>query len=116
MEGLEAKEGRERIARMLDVLPSASALAGEQKQLREKRVRLKFEEAVEKGHARISAKLARALGITDKLEVVVAGRTRLLLQAIIDESLEEERVFVNPSPLLEKGVADNSIVTVRAAR
>ncbi|MCX8166178.1 MAG: hypothetical protein N3D79_06305 [Acidilobaceae archaeon] len=109
-------EGKERIARMLDALPSASALKEQPKQLREKRIRLKFDNNLDKNLVRINARLARALGIQDKVEIVVAARTRVVLQALVDENVEEERVYVNPAHFVERGVADNSIATVRASR
>ncbi|MEN2998979.1 MAG: hypothetical protein ABDH61_00110 [Acidilobaceae archaeon] len=113
---MEDKESKERIARMLDALPSASALKGQSKQLREKRIRLKFDNSLDKNTAKINANLARALGILERVEVVVGGRTKVVLQALVDEDVEEERVYVNPSYFSEKGVADNSIATVRASR
>ena len=104
------------ISKLLEVIPSASALKARETRLSEKRVRLKYDETLEASQARISPGLARMLGVEDKIEVVVAGRHRFLFRAIIDEGVEEGRVHVNPELMEEHGIADNSIATVRPYR
>ncbi|MCE4613151.1 MAG: hypothetical protein F7C07_04900 [Desulfurococcales archaeon] len=101
------------ISKLLEVIPSASALRARETRLSEKRIRLKYDETLEESQARISPSLARMLGIEDKIEIVVAGRHRFLFRAIIDENVEENRVHVNPGLMEEHGIADNSIATVR---
>jgi len=104
------------ISKILEVIPPASALKAREKRLREKRIRIKYDPSLDREQARIHPSLAKELGITDLLEIVVAGRHRFVFKAIIDESAEENRVHVNPELMEENGVADGSIATVRAYR
>lgn len=106
--------GRERVSRLVDVIPPASALKETRKVLREKRVRIKYDPSVKPDSAKLSGDLARALGIVDRVELVVAGRAKLVLNAIVDEGVEADRVHVNPDVMREEGVSDNSIATIRA--
>ncbi len=104
------------ITKILEVIPPASALKAREKKIREKRIRLKYDDRLEREQALIHPSLAKELGITDLLEIVVAGRHRFAFRAIIDESAEENRVHVNPELMEEHGIADGSIATVRAYR
>ena len=104
------------VSRLLEVIPSASALKAREARLSEKRIRLSYDDSLEEAQARINPALARMLGVEDKIEVVVAGRHRFVFRAIVDESVEENRVHVNPGLMEEHGIADNSIATVRAYR
>jgi len=111
----EESQIRERLSRLMDLIPPASALKEEaRKTLREKRVRIKYDPSVRPEAAKLNSELAKMLNISDKLELVVAGRAKFILNAIIDDSVEPDRVHVNPNVMSEKGVADNSIATVRA--
>ncbi len=130
MQGEEAKEPVEEareeapmperpkipLSKALDLIPPASALKAREKKLREKRIRIKYDETLDREKAKINPALAKELGITDLLEIVVAGRHRFVFRAIIDESVEDNRVYVNPELMEENGVADGSIATVRAYR
>ncbi len=98
---------------ILAVIPPATSLKAEEKKLREKRIRLKYDESLPPEKARINSKLASILGITDKMEVVVARRHRFVFLAVIDDEASEEYVYVNPDLMEEHGVADGSIATVR---
>jgi len=98
----------------MDFIPPASALREARKTLREKRVRIKYDPSVRPEAAKLSSGLAKMLNISDKLELVVAGRAKFILNAIVDDSVEPDRVHVNPDIMSEEGVADNSIATVRA--
>ncbi len=102
------------ITQLLGVIPPASSLKVREKKLREKRIRLKYDDSLPPEKARIHPSLASELGITDKLEIVVAGRHRFAFNAVIDEDAEENRVYVNPDLMEEHGIADGSIATVRA--
>ena len=99
---------------ILAVIPPASSLRVKQKQIREKRIRLKYDDSLAPEKAKINPKIAAQLGITDKLEVVVAGRHRFAFLAILDEEVDENHVHVNPDLMEEHGIADESIATVRA--
>lgn len=98
----------------LTLIPPASSLKVREKKLAEKRIRLKYDYSLKPEEAKVNDKLAKELGITDKLEIVVAGRHRFAMKAIIDEEVEYNRVHVNPDLMEEHGIADNSIATVRA--
>jgi len=104
------------ISSILSIIPPASALKAKQKRVTERRIRIKYDDTLEPEQARIHPSLAKELGITDKLEIVVAGRHRFVFRAIIDEEAEENKVHVNPELMEENGVADGSIATVRAYR
>ena len=104
------------VSRLLAFIPPASVLKQRQKRITEKRVRLKYDDSLERDQAKINPRLAKELGIEDLLEISVAGRHRFVLKAILDEEVEENRVHVNPELMEENGVADNSIATVRAYR
>ena len=103
-----------RIDKILDFIPSASQLKETRKVLREKRVRIRYDDDLDEEEARISTRLARELGIKDFLEIVVAGKKRFAFKAIIEDDVEENIVYVNGDLMEEHGIADNSIATVRA--
>jgi hypothetical protein len=107
-------KGRERVSKLVDLIPPASALRETGKVLREKRIRIKYDPSVKPDSARLNSALAKMLNISDRIELVVAGRAKFVLNAIIDDSVEQDRVYVNPDVMRSKGVADNSIATVRA--
>ncbi|MCE4607115.1 MAG: hypothetical protein F7B59_07305 [Desulfurococcales archaeon] len=102
------------IDKILDLIPSASQLKETKKALREKRIRIRYDDGLDEDEARVSLKLAGELGIRDYLEIVVAGKKRFAFKAIVDENAEENIVFVNGDLMEEHGIADNSIATVRA--
>ncbi len=103
-----------RIDKILDFIPSASQLKETRKVLREKRVRIRYDDDLDEEEARISSRLARELGIKEYLEIVVAGKKRFAFKAIIEDDVEENIVYVNGDLMEEHGIADNSIATVRA--
>lgn len=107
-------KGREKIKELIEALPTPSALKGEKKTMREKRIRIRYDQALGRDQIRLSPKLAAILGIKDKAEVAVAGKKRLSFSVILDDSVSEEVAFANPEPLAEEGIADNSVVTIRA--
>ena len=99
---------------ILAVIPPATSLKTRSKIIKEKRIRLKYDSRLPREKARINPKLAQTLGITDKLEIVVARRHRFIFNVIIDEEADEDHVLVNPVLMEEHGVADESIATVRS--
>ena len=116
MEEGERREGkaRERVARVMDIIPPATALREIRRSVREKRIRIRYDPSVKPEFAKLSSELAKMLNIVDRLELVVAGRAKFILNAIIDDTVEPDRVHVNPEVMSREGVADNSIATVRA--
>jgi len=84
------------------------------KSIVQKRIRIKYDPSLKRDEARLNTRLANELNISDKLEIVVAGRHRFVFKAIIDDEAEYNRVYVNPELMEEHGVADNSIATLRS--
>ncbi len=113
---MESSRDSERLSRILSLIPSASSLREQKIVLREKRVRLRHDLRVKEGFAKIRGDLASSLGITSKLEIVAAGKAKIVANALISDDVEPDRVYVNPEEASRKGIADNSIVTVRAYR
>jgi len=99
---------------ILAVIPPATSLKAREKKTREKRVRLRYDDSLPPEKAKINPSLAKELGVTEKIEVSVARRHRFVFHAILDESVEEGFIHVNPELMEEHGVADGSIATVRS--
>ena len=108
----EKQEKKLDIKALVAIIPPASVKKKE-KQIREKRIRLRYNESVKPGHAIICEALAKLLNIKDYIEITVAGRKRFKLKVTIDQKVPENEVWCNPEELREKGIADNSIATVR---
>ncbi|MEM0122036.1 MAG: hypothetical protein QXG79_01395 [Saccharolobus sp.] len=103
------------IKKLVSVIPPASALKGSKSPPKEKRVKIRKRNDVEKGFALISTKLAKELGITDNLELSVKGK-RLKLKAIIQEGVPDLEIWASPEDLVTLGIEDNSAITVRASK
>ncbi len=114
--GGEKQRKKRDIRSLLQMIPPASQLFGEEKRVRERRIRLRFHNELKEGVAKINPQLARELGISDKVEVVVAHRHRYVFSVVLDEDVPVTEIWVNGEKLVHEGVADNSIVTVRAYR
>jgi hypothetical protein len=99
----------------LSMIPPATQYFGVEKKVRERRIRLRFHNELKEGIAKINPSLARELGIRDQVEVVVAHRRRFRYKVELDEQVPVNEIWVNGEKLPEYGVADNTIVTVRAA-
>lgn len=112
----EKGEGKVDIKMLVSIIPSPKELKMRKKVQLEKRIRVRRIDEVKEGKAYINPKLAKELNIKDYLEVVVAGRKKLVLEAVLDERVPEREVWCNTGLLKEHGVADNSIATVRAKR
>ncbi|MEM0340845.1 MAG: hypothetical protein QXN05_05260 [Acidilobaceae archaeon] len=116
----EREEKREpdksKILHMLSRIPSPSALKEQEKTVRERRLRIAYDNSVKPGHAKIRPSLAASLKIEEFLEIVATGKDPLVLKALIDDTIEETKVHVNPEEMKSHGIADNSVVTLRAAK
>ncbi|MGC8572482.1 MAG: hypothetical protein C0171_03415 [Caldisphaera sp.] len=113
----EIKPEKADLSKALSIIPPASSLKEKGKKVIEKRLRISYDDSVEKGTAKLSKKLATQLGIQKRLEMVIASKKKLMFDAQIDDSIQEEsKVFVNPEQMKDEGVADNSIVTIRSAQ
>ncbi|MDP8003405.1 MAG: hypothetical protein ACP5I6_04165 [Caldisphaera sp.] len=111
----DVKLGKADISKALSVIPPATSLKGKGKKISEKRIRISYDSSLEKGEAKISKKLAQDLGIQKELELVIAGKKKFVMKAVIDEGIKDDnKVFANPDEMKDEGIADNSIATVRA--
>lgn len=106
------------VSKLVSIIPSPSELWREEKKLTEKRIRVKYEESLPENTAKISSELAKALDISkdDYVEIVVSGKKKFIYKIIIEDGLDPNIVYCNPSELSVKGVADNSIATIRKHR
>ncbi|ABN70228.1 conserved hypothetical protein [Staphylothermus marinus F1] len=103
------------VKKLVSIIPPASELRRKQKILREKRIRIKYDDSLPENTAKVPKDLAEALGIKegDTIEIVIAGKKKFLFKAIIIEEAGTNLVYCYPEELREKGVADNSIATLR---
>ncbi len=114
---IESVEKQEKvdIKKLLSVIPPPAALFSKQKQrIREKRIRLRYDQSIRADEAKISSSLARELGIKEYIEISVTGKKRFKLRAVISDSIPPDSVYINPEPAKRFGISDNSICTVRA--
>ncbi|RLF23140.1 MAG: hypothetical protein DRJ68_00335 [Thermoprotei archaeon] len=79
----------------------------------EKRLKLRRKDEVKEGTARINPKTAEFLGITDKLEVVLAGKKRYDFNVFMSEAVPTNEVWLNSEEMRRYGIADNTTATVR---
>jgi anaerobic selenocysteine-containing dehydrogenase len=80
---------------------------------KERRLRIKINENIKEGKLSINSKTAQELGITDKVEIVIGGKKKLELEAIISSETPEDQVFINPDFAKSFGIANNTIATIR---
>ncbi len=116
-ESIEGKKEKIDIKKLVAVIPPPTMLFAKQRQiqLREKRIRLRYDPDTPQDQAKISPQLAKELDIKDYLEITVAGRKRFKFRAIIDDAVPYDYVYVNPDLMKQNGIADNSICTIRRA-
>lgn len=86
---------------------------------KEKRLRVRRKDLVEKGWAKMNPRAVEYLGIKDKVEIVVAGGggagpKKLILNVLVSSEVPENEVWCNAEELKTLGIADNTIATVRA--
>lgn len=81
---------------------------------RERRLRLRRREEVPEGQARMNPSTMGELDIGRIAEVVVGGKKRLRFIALPLDSVPPNEVWCNSEELRQRGVADNTIATVRA--
>ncbi|MEM1639258.1 MAG: hypothetical protein QXJ69_04175 [Desulfurococcaceae archaeon] len=105
------------VTKLLSIIPSATELKSEKKQLVEKRIRVKYDRTLTRPIAKIPLHVANELGIKtgDNVEIVVAGKKKVQFTAEVVES-KDNVIVVYPAELEKQGVADNSIATIRKAR
>ncbi len=103
------------ISKLVSIIPPATELRKRETRIREKRIRVRWDENTPLGSVKIHKELAESLGIKEgnMVEIVVAGRHKFIYKAILVEEGEVNEVYCNPEELRERGVADKSIATVR---
>jgi len=79
----------------------------------ERRLKLRKRDEVKEGTARINPKTAEFLGITDKLEVVLAGKKRYNFDVVVSNAVPVNEVWLNSDQMKRLGIADNTTATVR---
>lgn len=80
--------------------------------MKELRRRIIYDESLRPGEAAVPKNLKEELEIEDTVEIVVAGKKRLIFKAKEVET-DVERVLVCPDDMKTLGIADNSIATIR---
>ncbi|MCE4607702.1 MAG: hypothetical protein F7B61_01915 [Caldisphaeraceae archaeon] len=106
--------GKPDLSKALSIIPPATSLKEGGEKQREKRVKISYDRGVGENAAKVSKKLAEELGISNRIEIVIAGKKKFVMKAIIDESIDEmNKVYVNPDIMKDEGVSDNSIATIR---
>ncbi len=106
------------VSKLVSIIPPASELRRKEVRVREKRIRVRYDDALAVGAVKLSKELAKMLGINegDKVEIVVAGRHKFIYTAVLTDEGGINEVYCNPEELRERGVADNSIATIRKHR
>ncbi|MEM0265193.1 MAG: hypothetical protein QXP13_04315 [Candidatus Methanomethylicia archaeon] len=79
----------------------------------EKRLRIRRVDGVENGMAKMNSAMVKQLQISDKIEVVIAGKRKCILTVLVDDNVPEREVWANPAQMVSLGIADNSIATIR---
>ncbi len=103
------------VTKLLSIIPPASELKRKEIKLKEKRIRVRYDESLPPNTIKLSKQLAQLLGINegDLVEIVVAGRHKFIYNALVIDEGNVNEVYCNPEELKERGVADNSIATIR---
>ncbi len=83
--------------------------------LPEKRLRIRSRTDVSDGSSKMNAKMAQTLGVGEEIEAVVAGKSKGTWKASQSESVPSNEVWMNSDELKAKGIADNTIATIRKA-
>ncbi|MCY0860247.1 MAG: hypothetical protein OWQ54_07430 [Sulfolobaceae archaeon] len=104
---------KKEIKSLISIIPPASELKEKKKPPKEKRLKVRRKDEINKGFAIISEKLSKELEIKDEIEISVKGK-RIQLKALVQQNVPELEVWVNSEDLKTLGIEDNSTVTVRA--
>ncbi len=84
--------------------------------IQERRLRIRSHEDVVLGSSKINPQTAQQLGIQDEIETVVAGKSRGNWKTAHAESVPQNEVWLNSDEMKTKGLADNTIATVRKSK
>jgi len=80
----------------------------------EKRLRIRRTSIVPPGQVRLNPKTIKYLKLDDKVEIVIAGKKRLILKVLSMDDIPENEVWGNEEEMREYGIADYTIATCRA--
>lgn len=115
-EGEEKPQKKRDIKQLVAVIPPASQLMRrEGPKVREKRIRVRLKDNVPPNELHLPPSLAKFIGVKERVELSVPGKKRMSFKPVLNESIPENEVWVNTEVMREKGVADNSLATVRGA-
>ncbi|NHJ40004.1 MAG: hypothetical protein FK731_08225 [Asgard group archaeon] len=81
--------------------------------VKEKRLRILYDETALAGEILIHKKLKDDLDIKTKAQLVVAKK-RFEFKVKVKAGIPEDKIFGNPEDLKSMGIHDNSITTIRA--
>jgi len=112
-----AEEDKKRdIKALVAIIPPATQLRRrESSKVKEKRIRVRLKPDVKEGELHISPSLAQELDLKDSAELSVPGKKKMRFKAILNEGVPSGEVWVNEEVMKERGVADNTLATVRGA-
>jgi len=79
----------------------------------EKRLRVRRVDGIDSGMAKMNSNMMKQLQISDKIEIVIAGKRKCILTVLADDNVPEREVWANPNQMASLGIADNSIATIR---
>ncbi len=109
----EGKTAKKDIRSLVAIIPPPKSSMVKQLKPMERRVRLRYSGLVKHDELRIPKVISDELGIKDVVRVVVSGKKVMDLKAAIDDSLPPNEVLGNPEVMRSRGIADNSVVTIR---
>ena len=81
----------------------------------EKRLRLRRRDEVDRGVGKLNSQTCKFLQISNKMEIVVAGKRKLALTVLPLSDVPENEVWINTEEMKIQGLSDNSIATIRKA-
>ncbi|NHJ49859.1 MAG: hypothetical protein FK733_18850 [Asgard group archaeon] len=81
--------------------------------VKEKRLRILFDETAQEGEVFIHKDLKDELEIKTKAELVVSKK-RFTFNVKVKATIPSDKIYGNPADLQSKGIHDNSIATIRA--
>ncbi len=81
--------------------------------LPEKRMRIRNREDVTAGNSKMNSKMAEQLGVSDEVEAIVSGKWKGKWKVALTESVPANEIWMNGEELKAKGIADNTIATIR---
>ncbi len=81
--------------------------------LPEKRMRIRSREDVIAGNSKMNSKMGEQLGVSDEVEAIVSRKWKGKWKVALTESVAANEIWMNGEELKAKGIADNTIATIR---